>query len=114
MKAYNINWSIDYDEVYEKLDDMTVDKAAAALEIPKGRYANMSTEERHDYAYDFFRHDPGALDEFLELPSEVEIPKDIEDLSDDNVITDWLSDTFGYCIEGYDLDTDVEKDEVER
>ena len=94
MKAVNIDWDVDYDEVYEKLDEMTVSNAAKVLELPEQTYANMSTSERHDYAYDKFRHSPGSLYDFMELPEEVVLPKEIveEDAAD------YLSDTYGYCI----------------
>jgi hypothetical protein len=44
------------------------------------------------------------------LPTIVEIPQDIvdemEDENDTDAITDYLSDEYGFCVEGYDLDTD--------
>lgn len=107
MKALNINWEIDFDEIYEKLDEMTAEKAAKALEISEEKYANMSTEERHDYAYDYFRHRIRAMEEFVGLPEEVEIPEGITDEED---ITNYLSDEFGYLIRGYKLDTDSLKE----
>lgn len=97
--AYNIDWDVDMDEVYEHLDEMTCTKAAEALELSKERYANMTTGERHDYAYDKFRHCPAELDEFLGLPDEVTLPDDVEEED----AADWLSDTYGYCINGLDI-----------
>ena len=83
---------------------MTVEKAAEALEMPVNTYANMTTEKRHDYAYDRFRHRPGLLDEFVGLPEEIIIP---EVLTDDEDIADWLSNEYGYCLigKGFDLKT---------
>ena len=98
--AYNINWDIDMDEVYEKLDEMTAKEASKALGVPYETYANMTTEERHDYAYDSFRHNRSDLEEFMELPEEVRLPKELVDEDD---ISDWLSDEYGYCHEGYNL-----------
>ena len=111
MKRYadNIDWSIDIEEAYEKLDDMDVQKASEFFEIPYEQYSNMTTNERHDYAYSAFHHCPAKLDEFMELPSQVEIP---EELKDDEDITNWLSDLFGYCINGYDIIKHVEKQET--
>lgn len=44
------------------------------------------------------------------LPTIVDIPQDIvdemEDENDTDIITDYLSDEYGFCVEGYDLDTD--------
>lgn len=98
MLATNIQWDIDIEEVFDILDEMRVEKAAEAIELPYDRYANMTTEERHDYAYDYFHHRPGALDEFMGLPKEVEIPQELNDEED---ISDWLSDTYGFCHKGF-------------
>ena len=98
--AYDIQWDIDMDEVYELLDDMTAEKAAKALEISVERYSNMTTEERHDYAFDVFHHCPALLDEFVGLPDEIDIP---EALNDDEDIADWLSDKYGYCHRGFQI-----------
>lgn len=54
MRISNIIWDVDMDDVYENLDEMTAEKAAEALGISQKRYANMSTAERHDYAYEVF------------------------------------------------------------
>lgn len=42
--------------------------------------------------------------EDVQLPSEVEIPSIIED--DDDAIADYLSDTYGWLVEGFALSTD--------
>ncbi len=103
--AHNIQWDIDIDEAYERLDEMTDEKAAEELEIPVDKYASMTTEERHDFAYDLWHHSPATLEEFMGLPDEVEIPEELGDpgeyLGED--IANWLSDTFGFCHEGFDI-----------
>ena len=114
--AYNIDWDIDIEEMYDILDNSTVTAAAKMLEISPERYANMTTEERHDYAYDKIHHNRLDAAEMLGLPDEVEIPEDIleyyeitsanDDMSD---ITDWLSDEYGYCINGYDVKDTIMK-----
>lgn len=38
------------------------------------------------------------------LPTEVEIPQDIADTDDDDAISDWLSDTFGFCHFGFSVE----------
>lgn len=97
--AKNIQWDLDINEAREILDSMTAEEAAETLEIPLHRYANMTTEERHDYAYSKFHYYPITLNEFLGLPFEIPIPENIED--DD--IADWLSDTYGYCHKGFEI-----------
>lgn len=47
-----------------------------------------------DYAYD------EDLDTLQMLPTEIEIP---EGMTDEDEITDYLSDVTGFCHEGYDL-----------
>lgn len=111
MKAFNINWAVDMDEIMEYVGSMTCEEAASALEIPKERYENMNDEERNDYIYDMFHHHKLDKAEFMGLPDEVEIPKEVEVefLEKDNdfdIITDYLSDTYGYCIDGDGYKTD--------
>lgn len=38
----------------------------------------------------------------ITLPQEIQIPDDI-DQSDDDAISDWLSDEFGFCHKGFEL-----------
>ena len=101
--AHNIQWDIDIDEAYERLDEMTAEKAAEELGIPADKYASMTTEERHDFAYGLWHHSPATLEEFMGLPDEVEVPEELggpgEYLGED--IADWLSDTFGFCHKGF-------------
>lgn len=40
-------------------------------------------------------------DAFAELPTEVEIP---DDLYDEDDISDWLSDEYGYCHNGFEIE----------
>ena len=106
MKITNIQWDIDFDEVYERLDNMEYTTAAKAIGIPAERYANMTTEERHDYAYDLFHHSPASLDEFMGLPDEIELPEELNKPNDDYYtedISDWLSDTYGFCHKGFEI-----------
>lgn len=45
----------------------------------------------------------GDLELLHELPTEMEIP---EGMSDEDEISDWLSDEEGFCHNGFDLDYD--------
>ena len=98
--ATEIQWDFDMDQVYERLDDMKPDEAAKILGIPSDRYDRMTTEERHDYVYDSFRHCPALLDEFMGLPCELEIPTS---LTDTEYVADWLSDEYGFCHRGFQM-----------
>lgn len=100
MKAINVWWDIDMDEVYERLDESVPATVAEILDVPADRYARMTTEERHDFAYDVFRHCPALLDEFMGLPEEIEIP---EELTDEADISEWLTYEFGFYHQGFEL-----------
>ena len=100
MKAKNIQWDINMSDILDVLDEITAKNAAKALEIPYDTYANMTTEERHDYAYDFFRRYPAAKNELMDLPNDVEIPSTVPQ----HDIADWLSDSYGFCHDGFELD----------
>lgn len=104
MKVTNIVWNIDMGQIYEKLDEMASEEAAKALGLPKGTYANMTTSERHDYAYETFHGHDTAVAEFMGLPTETDIPDDIGD--DEDAISDYLSDEYGFCHKGFSLETD--------
>ena len=102
MKAKNIRWDIDMEGVLESLDDLSLEEAAKLLKVPYEKYAKMSFDERDDFAEDYFRHNPGALLELVDLPVEVELP---EDLTDEEDISDWLSDEYGFCHDGFELES---------
>ena len=97
MKASDIIWDIDPEDIYAKLDEMNVYNAAEALGIPTITYSNMTTEERHAYADELSRFEK---EEFMGLPDEVDLP---DGMTDEDDISDWLSDEFGYCHLGFKL-----------
>lgn len=104
MKVTNIKWDIDMEQIYERLDDMTAEDAAKALDLPERIYTNMTTSERHDYAYETFHSHDEAAAEFVCLPTETEIPDDIAD--DEDAVSDYLSDKYEFCHKGFSLETD--------
>ena len=102
MKAKNIRWDVDMEGVLESLDDLSLEETAKLLKVPYEKYAKMSFDERDDFAEDYFRHNPGALFEFVDLPDEVDLP---EGLTDEDDISDWLSDEYGFCHDGFKLES---------
>lgn len=109
MKAVNIQWDVDSDEILERLNDTELSELASLLQISEPQLAVMDREERFDLAMDRFRHSPALLDRFLGLPDEVEIPQEIVNYSYENdderdeAISDYLSEEYGYCLDGYEL-----------
>ena len=94
--AKEIEWDIDITDILDRLDEMLCGAAADALEIPVRQYVNMTTAERHDYAYDYFRGRDEEKAGFMGLPTEVKIPDNIDE-DDYDAISDWLSDEYGFC-----------------
>ena len=50
--------------------------------------------------WDIYDEENGNID--IDLPNEVEIPNDIAKLDDDE-ISDWLSDKYGFCHYGFSI-----------
>ena len=98
----NIKWDIDEAELYEIAEEKTCAQMSAILNILETRYANMTTSEREDYIYEAYRHNSMDIETLLGVPSEIEVPLEIED--DEDAINDWLSDTYGYCYSYFDLE----------
>lgn len=101
MKIRNIKWEVDMDDVLETIGEMTVEKAAEVLGLPKDTYANMNGSERNDYIYDVFKRSPEAKADLLGLPSEANIPNDTEE------IADYLSDEYEFCVIDFEMQSDL-------
>ncbi len=99
-KAVEIKWDVDIDDAIRVIDEMSVENAAEALDIPSRVYANMRDAERYSVVYARFYKNPEAIAELLGLPAEVNIPAEIKDAED---IGDWLSDEYGFCHKGFEL-----------
>ncbi len=109
MKAVNIQWNVDKEEILEKLEDTQLSVLAGVLEVCESELNAMSEDDRADLAMDRFRHAPALLDRFLGLPDEVEIPQEIANESYENnnerdeAISNYLSEEYGYCLDGYEV-----------
>lgn len=100
LVAYDIQWDVDMDEIYGNFDDMSAEKAAGILACPKRIYDNMNDAERYNLIYDRFHHNMLSRAEFVGLPNEVALPKELINEED---ISDYLSDEYGYCHNGFSL-----------
>lgn len=109
MRVYHIDWDVDIEEVYEALDKMDDDDACDLLGISVEHYKHLSSSERH--AYVEYVTDGAICDiyeELFGLPYEIQVPEDVESRyheegDDPEVISDWLSNEYGYCHEGFNL-----------
>lgn len=95
MRACDIEWNVSDFEILEKLDEMTTEGAAEILGLFPQTYENMTDEERHDAASEYFhrRHESCRAD-FVGLPSEVELDDIFNSLSKEDAI-DWLEQQYG-------------------
>ena len=106
FKATDIEWDVDMDTVYDILDETSDEDIAKLLGTTVGKVEDMMAVEVHEAVRDKFHHCPGAMYDFLNLPESVDVPAEIVSQSfciDDIIqdMADWLSDTYGYCHEGF-------------
>ncbi len=102
--AYDIEWNVEIDEVYEIFSKMTAHNAAELLNISEKEYSAMGINEKHELIRDRIHHNRISASDIADLPEMVEIPAEFGIVSEkDNMedVTDWLSDKYGYCINGY-------------
>lgn len=90
---------------------MTDEQAAEALELDEDKYALMDISVRLELASYRWYHSPDSLREFMNLPDKVEIPADLTNKDD---ISDWLSEEFGFCLDGFKLSSDEQKNVKEE
>ena len=105
MKVFNIMWDVDPVETLEDLKGLPRDEETAnMLGVSISTVKLLSESQFYDYVLNLWRKDPTSLEQFLGLPNEVEVPEEVGD--DEEDISDWLSDTFGYCHYGFEIDKD--------
>lgn len=105
LKISNIDWNIDMDEVMEKLDELNETETLKVLgydETLSDRWKKASDAVRMDMAESTFRHCPGLLYDFLELPESLELS---DEYDKDQDVVDYLSDKYGYCINSLSIET---------
>ena len=107
MKAKNIKWDVNINDVadyfVEKVGDDPL-SAAEAIQMTAKKLMTMTAEEQREAAYDYFRHCPGAAEEFLGLPDEIEIPNPEDPDWTDETVSEYISEITGYCHEGFEIE----------
>ena len=100
MKAVNIDWDIDERDLTDEVLDYATDQEIAELLGTEAyQIKNMNEDDLYDLVRDAFHHRPGLMDDYLGLPSAVEIPEGMEE----EEIADWLTEKYEYCLRGFDL-----------
>ena len=105
MKAYDIEWEVSDFEIFCKLDEMTTEGAAEILGLYPQTYGDMTDEERHDAALEYFhrRHESCRAD-FVGLPEEVELEDAIFGGLGKEGIIDWLEQQYGNYVNNCQLE----------
>lgn len=103
MLASDIMWDVDMDSVMEQLHDTPDEIAAAAIGQDAKSFAALSRDEKEKAVRTAFEADHKKLNAFCDLPDEVTVP---DGMTDEDEISDWLSDTYGFCHLGFVLETD--------
>ena len=111
----DIQWSPDVEILMDALENVSEEKAAKGMELPLERYRNMTYEERLDYLHDMLRHNSCSdymLTEVLDMPNTVILPKEVVkeaiEIHDTDVISEYLSDEYGFFHEGFSLSEELE------
>ena len=111
ITAYNIKWDIDKDDALATFDEMSIKKKAEYLDLSVNKFKQLSKEEIEkkldDKWYDVWKEEYDFSD-IMGLPKDVLLPDRVaEDYRqqdyDDDVITDYLSDEYNWCVKGYDI-----------
>jgi len=109
-KATEIDWDFGIDD--ELVDLLTDICSEETMRTTFGCGREDLTPEEYAQVKDVARHKPGVICDLLGLPSEVELPDNIVNVAIANgtceMITDWLSDEYGTCINGYTLPEELE------
>ena len=105
--ASNIQWYVYLDEAFEELDSRYIKDIA---KMYGDKVLGMTTKELHDYIADIWHHCPAELDKFMGLPDSVVIPEEI----DEDLIAEYLSDEYGFLLDGYDITTEYKLTEKGR
>lgn len=105
LKATEIQWVIDDQDVYERIEDDIInsymnDNNCSRDQIPDSIKDIIIIDRflTHKDYYTRLKEDSESLNSFMKLPDEVEVPLELTERED---ISIWLSDTYGFCHNGF-------------
>ena len=100
MKATNIKWDIDEQDLTEEVLDYATEKEIAELlGTETHKIHNMNKDDLYELVRDAFHRDRNLMYEHLGLPTTVNIPETVEEED----IADWLSNEYEYLHDGFEL-----------
>ena len=101
MFISNIDWIVTDEEIIERIKSLSIKELSQLITLP----LDISCIDLNYFILNEFRNNSKALYKLCQLPKIVEVPKEINDIfvSNNNIsiLTDWLSDTYGYFFNDY-------------
>lgn len=120
MHITNIEWDIDLNDAFEDFrQNLMIEEQANMLNIPINDYKKLSIDEIEDTFFDNARHNRFDIASSLyNLPANIDVPQEFINEAGDRqelaeYMTEYISNEYGFCIEGYDFDDELEED-IER
>ena len=99
MKIVNIDWDIGVESITEAFESKTISEIARSIDIPLDKAVAMTIEELQNYVFNVCYDNKYAANKFVGLPDSVDIDEDTWSEED---ITNYLSDTFEFCVNGWE------------
>ncbi len=100
MKATNIKWDVDEQDLTEEvLDYATKKEIAELLGTETHEIHNMNKDDLYELVRDAFHRDCNLMYEYLSLPTTVDVPKSVTEED----VADWLSNEYEYLHDGFEL-----------
>ena len=105
--AYNIAWDVDRDDLAEELDTLSDEEIETSTGIKD--YSTLTDDEKEN-KIDLIQNQQKLVNAIMRLPDSVEIPiHTIEALDEDEeAVSDFLSDEYGFCHQGFNLTDDTD------
>lgn len=108
MKITNIDWDIDVNESTDYLLENYSDKEICKLLGYKtSEFKDIGNDIKYAMICNKLHHMPGIMEDIYNLPSEVEIEDNL--FEDDQDITDYLTEEYGFCINSWNYDFETER-----
>ena len=105
MKLFEINWCPNEKHTIEFIMEYHQPKEVESMLHIDG-YSQMNEDDRRNALCDLFRHNPAKLDEFWNLPAEVELPATFTPKDAEEYAWEWLENEYGTAVDGFKIQID--------
>jgi len=109
-----VDWDINLEDVIEVFNRHTIENQMKFTGISNiSKYLSLTEKERHDLLSDRLHHNEITKAEVINFPTNIVLPESVVnyalDERDVSVITEYLSDKYGYCVNEFTLSDELEK-----